>query len=264
MKSMIALLGMLFCVEPLDASASPVAGQGSQQAALDSSAEDLFQQGLALLNRRQYEQAIKKFDAAIAKDDKLAIAYDRRGDAWLLSGEPKKAIADFDIYVKFQPAADPHHWRRGIAYYYARDFKAGVAQFERHKKVNPDDVENAFWHYLCNVHVAGQEAARAQLINVTGDGRVPMKEVMQLLAGKATPDDVLKRAEAELPADSSMGVSARFYAHLYLALWAETNKDPKLCREHLELAVKKYKSAGYMWEVAHMHLQQLKQADATK
>ena len=55
---------------------------------------------------------------------------DQRGDEHLLAGRFELAVKDFDAYLKSNPKAEPYHWRRGIAHYYAGHYKAGVRQFE--------------------------------------------------------------------------------------------------------------------------------------
>jgi hypothetical protein len=74
------------------------------------------------------------------------------------------------------PEQDPHHWQRGLCYYYAEEYEKGKAQFERHQTVNSQDVENAVWHFLCAVRAPGGNLAAAQkeLIPIEGDGRIPI------------------------------------------------------------------------------------------
>ena len=81
--------------------------------------------------------------------------------------------------------------------------------------MNPEDVENSAWHYLCNARANTPKKAREDLIPVTKDTRVPMKEVLELFAGKLKPQDVIDAAEkAKLKGERLK--SARFYAHLYV------------------------------------------------
>ena len=98
---------------------------------------------------------------------------------------------------------------------------------------------------------------RWQFRPVSKDARVPMKEVRDLFAGKAKPAAVLAAAE-KVPADTDRGTEARFYAHLYLALYYESEGDAKKVVEHLTPAVRKYKIGHYMWDVASVHLAKLK------
>ncbi len=209
--------------------------------------------GLACLGLRDNAAAADAFTGLIRLNPKLAFAYDRRGDAYLKLGKFPEAVKDFDAVLELKPDDAPQHWRRGIALYYAGRYADGVKQFETHRTVNPQDVENAVWHYLCNAKATDRETARKQLIPVTEDARVPMAEVWKLFAGRAKPGDVLAAAE-KVPADTDKGTEARFYAHLYLALYYEAEGDRKKVVEHLTPAVEKYKIGHYMWDVAAAHL----------
>ena len=206
---------------------------------------------------RQNAEAVKSFTEVIKLEPKFATAYDRRGDAYLKLGKFKEAIEDFDKYLESNPKFAPDHWRRGIALYYAGRFKDGVDQFELHRKVNPEDVENSAWHYLCNARANTPKKAREDLIPVTKDARVPMKQVLELFAGKIKPKDVLDAAEnAKLEGEDLK--EARFYAHLYVALYYESEGDAKKCLEHMTEAAEKYKIGHYMWDLADMHVKLLK------
>ncbi|HSQ54407.1 MAG TPA: tetratricopeptide repeat protein, partial [Gemmata sp.] len=212
-----------------------------------------FVLGSAHLKLRKNAEAIEDFSRVIKLDPKAAGAYDRRGDAYLKTGKFKEAIADFDRFLAFRPKLAPDHWRRGIALYYAGRFKDGVDQFELHRKVNPEDVENSAWHYLCNERANSPMKARADLIPVTKDARVPMKEVLELFAGKIKPADVLAAPEKLKLAGEDLK-EARFYANLYVALYYESEGDEKKCLEHMTAAAEKYKIGHYMWDVADVHL----------
>ena len=216
--------------------------------------------GLACGQTRDQAGAIEAFTAALALEPKNAFALDRRGDARLKSGQFAAAVADFDAVLALKPELAPEHWRRGIALYYAGKYADGAAQFETHKKANPEDVENAAWHYLCNAKVVGPAKARAQLIAVTRDPRAPMAEVQKLYAGQLKPADVLAAAD-KLKADTDAGKEARFYANLYVGLYHESAGDPAKRTEHLTAAVEKFKIGHYMWDVANAHLAALKAAE---
>jgi lipoprotein NlpI len=209
------------------------------------------------LAMRDNAGAVKDLTKAIELDPKLVSAIDRRGDAYLKLGQFADAVADYDAFLKIDPKFAPQHWRRGIALYYTGKYADGVKQFDTHKTVNPQDVENAAWHYLCNVKVAGKEKAQKALIDVTDDTRVPMAEIQKLFAGKLKPEDVLAAAEKTKDGPAA-GTSARFYAHLYVGLWYDAEGDEKKVREHLTAAVEKYVVPDYMWDVGHAHLGVLK------
>ena len=66
--------------------------------------------------------------------------------------------------------------------------------FISHRTVNPDDVENAAWHFLCVARAESPEAARKQMLPVGPDARLPMREVYQMFQGRMTQAQVMKAA----------------------------------------------------------------------
>lgn len=214
--------------------------------------------GSAHLALRQYPEAVKSFTEVIKLEPKATIAYDKRGDANFKGGNFKDAVADFDAYIKAVPKSGPDHWRRGLALYYAGRFKDGADQFNAAEGPAREDVENSAWHYLCNARATTPKKAREELISVTKDARVPMKQVLELFAGKIKPKDVLDAAENAKLKDEPLK-EARFYAHLYVALYYESEGDEKKCLEHMTESVEKYKIGHYMWDVAVIHLKVLKE-----
>jgi lipoprotein NlpI len=117
-------------------------------------------------------------------------------------------------------------------------------------------VENSAWHYLCNARANSPKKARADLIPVTRDGRVPMKQVLELYAGKIKPEEVLAAAEnAKLEGEDLK--EARFYANLYVALFYEIEGNVKKCTEHMT-AAQKHEISHYMWDIADVHLKLLR------
>jgi lipoprotein NlpI len=178
-----------------------------------------------------------------------AAALHARGESRFRQARIDEAIRDFDREIELSPASDPHHWQRGIAYYYAGEYEKGARQFERHQTVNPQDVENAVWHFLCVVRLPGGsvEAARARLMPVDRDARVPMREIHQMFAGSISPEKVLGIAGGG--ADF-----AAFYADLYVGLYYEAigrAEDARLCIERA--AGNPSARRSYMGDVARVH-----------
>jgi lipoprotein NlpI len=211
-----------------------------------------FVRGLAHGALGEHKEAVADFDKALDLDSKLAEAYDHRGSEHFKLGQVKESVADFDAFLKLRPEAKDDHWRRGIALYYAGKFEEGRDQFKTGEKKFADDVENAVWHYLCNARLIGTEKARAQLLAIGKDSRVPMMEVYALFAGKAKPDDVLKAARAGDPKEGELKLRL-FYANLYLGLYYESEGDKEKAREHISKAADDYATAGYMGDVARVH-----------
>jgi tetratricopeptide (TPR) repeat protein len=179
-----------------------------------------------------------------------------RADELLFKGDIEKAIEQYDAAAKSRPSMDPYLWQRGIAYYYAGRFEEGVAQFERHKNVNPHDVENAAWHFLCKARATSVAEARRMFIPVQGDPRLPMKEVHQLFAGTLGPAAVISAAAGQ-PRPLS-------FAHQYVGLYYESLGRPDAAQHHMALATETYTTPSYMGKIAQLHLRRMKaQRDAS-
>ncbi|MGH7134201.1 MAG: tetratricopeptide repeat protein [Pirellulales bacterium] len=216
-----------------------------------------FYRGTLYERTRQHEQALHDFDRAIKLAPRDAEAFDHRGSERLALGQIDEAIADFDQAIALDPRREPGHWKRGIAYYYAKRYADGRKQFEGYQTVDGNDVENAVWRFLCMARQGGAEAARRDLLKIKHDRRVPMMEIYALFAGKATPDGVLSAARAGDPTADELR-HRLFYAELYLGLYAEALGDETTARRRLQAAFD-HKIAHYMWDVAKMHLDRLKE-----
>jgi lipoprotein NlpI len=222
------------------------------------SADAVFVRGEAYAAQRKHAEAIKDFDAALALDKTYYLAIDRRGGEKFKLGQIDESIADFNAYLKAFPKEEPAHWRRGISFYYAGKYAEGAKQFFDGQVEYGADVENVFWHFLCNARKDGIDKARKSLLTLKGpDGRVPMMQVNELLRGKVKPEDVVKTAEAADLKDKQR-TEALFYAHLYVGLYFEASGDESKTREHLTAAVEEFKIGHYMWDVANVHLARMK------
>lgn len=212
------------------------------------------------LRARFYEEqcaltnALADYSQVIRLNKDLPEAWQSRGSTHFKLGRINESIADFDQFLKLVPRQEPHHWQRGIAYYYAGQFEAGRKQFELHQTVNPNDVENAIWHFLCVARAGSVEKARAALIPIQGDARVPMMEIHALFAGKLKPEDVLKAATSGDPPPAQRQRQL-FYAHLYVGLYFEIHGDAGKAREHITQAAGEFQTGDYMGDVARIHLQ---------
>ena len=175
----------------------------------------------------------------------------REGVDAFYEAKPKESVAAFDKLITMVPDSKPQLWQRGLSLYYTGDFRAGREQFETHQTVNKADVENAAWHFICVARAENVEAARKALIPIEGDTRVPMKQVHELFAGKATVEDVLKAAES---GEGEALKNHRCYAHLYLGLYFEALGDVAKAKEHMLKAAKDFKMDHYMGKCAQVHV----------
>jgi lipoprotein NlpI len=167
-----------------------------------------------------------------------------------LDAKPVESARKFDQLALAVPGAEPELWQRGLALYYAERFQDGRRQFELHRTVNPNDVENPAWHFLCVAKLEGIEAAHGKLLPVGEDLRVPMKEILAFYAGKGEAAAVLAAAEK---GEGEARKNQLCYAHLYLGLFYEVAGDAVKAREHLTQAAGPFRMEHYMGKVAVMH-----------
>jgi lipoprotein NlpI len=163
---------------------------------------------------------------------------------------PVESAKAFDRLVELAPQSEPELWQRGLALYYADRFADGVAQFERHKEVNPADVENVTWHFACLARERDVDTARKQLLPVGNDARVPMKEVLDLYRGEGSVEQVLAAADA---GPASARRNQRCYAHLYLGLLAEAEGNAAEAEKQMALAAGPYRMDHFMGKIAQLH-----------
>lgn len=220
--------------------------------------DDLVKSAAAADKDGQNKKALELLDKAIAKDPKASVVYQLRGLTQFKLGNFPGSIADFDKFIDREPAQKARHWQRGISYYYAGRYDDGMRQFEGYQTVDQNDVENAVWRYLCQAKKDGTKKARAAMLKIGKDVRVPMKEIYELFMGRMKPAEILDAAKAGKPMKEQLN-SRLFYAHLYLGLYFESEGDAKKALEHLTIATD-HKIGHYMWDVARVHRDLLRKA----
>lgn len=166
-------------------------------------------------------------------------------------GRFAESAAAFDALAKAVPDQAPQLWQRGIALYYAGRYNDCRRQFESHRTVNPADVENAAWHFLCVARAESPASARAALLPVGTDPRVPMREVYEMFRGTLTPERILAAA-GDRP-------EAQFYGQLYVGLYLDASGMKERALEHIRIAAADRFAGhgGYMHMVARVHLRSL-------
>jgi lipoprotein NlpI len=164
-----------------------------------------------------------------------------------LAGRLNESVAGFDRVIALAPQIAPQLWQRGIALYYVGRYEECRAQFESHRTVNPNDVENPAWHFLCVAKAESPARARAALLPVGPDQRSPMREIYQMFRGSIAPEAILFAGNGE--------PSARFFAELYVGLYYDALGDPSRAVRHLRnaAATRHATAGGYMHRVAQLH-----------
>ena len=207
---------------------------------------------------RQPQKAVKDLSQALVLDPAAGLAFYHRGEENFKLGRIKESAADFDKFVALSPDQAPKLWQRGISLYYAGRYEDGQRQFELHQTLNSNDVENAVWHFLCVARRAGIDKARAALLKVENDPRVPLMQIYALYAAKGSAEEVMKAATTGKSSPNELN-ERLFYAHLYLGLYFDVAGNERMAREHIVPAAELFTVDSYMGDAARVHAALLRQ-----
>jgi lipoprotein NlpI len=208
-------------------------------------------------------RALEKGDRFTASDaaDRLILHYENdsratriAGDLYLRAGKVHSSIKQFERYIEMVPGDKPELWQYGIALTLAKQFEKGRALFELHRVVNPNDVENAAWHFLCVAKALGIKEAKKLVLPAPGDTRVPMSEIRRLLIDG--DEQRVLDAVNEVTENTPSREAAEFYGKLYLGLYADATGNSTKARRLVGEATKAA-SSNYMADVARVYLAEL-------
>lgn len=187
------------------------------------------------------------------QDSPTASALTRLGDALLRSGRCQEAVENFETAIQLSPQSEPYLWQHGIALFFAGRYDDARELFEKHRLVNPHDVENAAWHFLCVAKAQDVDRARKILLPAPGDARIPMEEVLKRLPGGGF--DEIRSAVAKTE-DTRDHASAAFYGDFYIGLIADAEGNREIAKTHLEKAAAT-DFTHYMADVARVYANHL-------
>jgi lipoprotein NlpI len=152
-----------------------------------------------------------------------------RAERAFAEGRVAESVTEFDRLVALVPSVGPTLWQRGIALYYLGRFDACAAQFRSFFETDPGDLENATWHVLCVARAESPDRARAAALEAGPDPRILRGQIYEMVRGRRSPESLVALAETSVPL-------VRFYAHLYVGLYADATGDAASAREHLTAA----------------------------
>jgi lipoprotein NlpI len=217
--------------------------------------QKLQDQAMAALERRDRDE-VKRIEGLISQTapDIAPVAL-FRGQLLYRIGFAEESVVAYEKYLEFLPHERPYLWQLGIAYYDVGRFDEGKQLFEQHREVNPNDVENAIYHWLCVAAIDGVEAANERILPAPNDPRIPMAQVYALYAGTGSVAEVLAAAEM-MSDDTEDGKNARLFANLYVGLWHHAHQQDDQAKGYFDLAVAQGQM-HYMADVARVWQERL-------
>ncbi|MCR9293625.1 MAG: tetratricopeptide repeat protein [bacterium] len=244
--SYLLLICLLACGQ---SQTTPTADAQSEES--DRTRADLQRAG-QYLSDKQYSKAISLAWETSQSEAIGAAELQRAAEIVFLAGDSKRSVQLFDRVSELDPSSEPFNWQRGIALCSQGDFERGADQFQSHHQVNPDDVENSAWYFLCVAKTKGVDAAREMVIPSRGDSRQPMMSVLQMLKGEIEPEQVMQAA-IDSTVEGPQRKRAQFYADLYIGLFFDSIDQPEKAKLHLKRSLG-YDQTGYMADTARVYL----------
>ena len=202
----------------------------------------------------ELQNELDEADRIAERLPKSPSAHIERGMALFAMGKVADSIQAFDQALQLDRSMDASLWQRGIALYYVDRFEDAAKQFEIHHRVNPDDVENSAWYFLCLAKSGQLEEARKRLLPSRGDSRPPLMEVLKVYQGALEPQALAETLEKADPL-------TQFYGYAYLGWYHEAIGDRELAAKYLKQADATNRG-GYMLRVVKVDLASRKDAQS--
>lgn len=92
---------------------------------------------IAHLIWREMAQAVSDCDHAVMKEPTNPRALTTRGSVWLVAGEAKRALQDFEAALALAPTA-VHFYNRGLAHAKAGEARAAIADYTEAIRLDPE------------------------------------------------------------------------------------------------------------------------------
>jgi tetratricopeptide (TPR) repeat protein len=129
--------------------------------------EDWVDKGLKLINKQQYDEAIKAFSTAIEIIPQDYQAYNYRGVARALRGDFDQAMADYNKALKIRPRYAEAYNNRGFARTQMGDLQQALNDYSRALEINPffvDAYNNKAWILATAADKRFRNGARAIML----------------------------------------------------------------------------------------------------
>ena len=194
--------------------------------------------------------------AEIKKSPEAVRLYSQRGDTRLFLGDFKGAVQDFEKMIALDAAQDAPHWRLGIAYYFAGQYKESADQFVKYQTYESGDRENGIWKFLADARRLGLDAARPKMIEFTRFDREPFPDLYEMFAGRLSGDQVLANLEKKgLAKDGAPQFFAHYYVGVNEALLGHRDRAVSLLDKAVASQWGQTAEGGpaYMWRCARLH-----------
>lgn len=99
--------------------------------------EERFNFPIRESQRLEFQKAMDAYNKAIELDPKLAIAYSRRADCYVLLGDFKKALKDYDKAIELDATQAWAYYNRGVVYYLHEEEGQAMRDYDKAIELDP-------------------------------------------------------------------------------------------------------------------------------
>ncbi len=93
--------------------------------------------GAARKDKKEYDLAIADYSEAIRLDPKVPVYHINRGVAWRMKNEFDKAIADYDETIRLEPRYAMAFFSRGVCLYLKKEYDKAIKDYDESIRLDP-------------------------------------------------------------------------------------------------------------------------------
>src|ERR1051326_179923 len=120
-----------------------------------ASSPEFLNQGVAALNNKQYDEAIKLLTKATERMSKSAEAYNYLGAAYQGKGEQTQAVRAFEKSISINPNFPPARFNLGVVCFERQQYPKAIEHLPRLVALQPNNIEGYF--YLASAQFQTEE-----------------------------------------------------------------------------------------------------------
>lgn len=109
-------------------------------------AQQQINDGIKMLHRSQFTEALAHFNKALELNPELSEAYVYKAKVWINKGDYKQAIEDAGAAIEIQPQNGEAYNTRAQAYFYTGDRMSSCSDWRKADELGIPNLENKIRH----------------------------------------------------------------------------------------------------------------------